>query len=68
MKQSVALKYQSFLSRNVKCLGVNLRLPKLSLSDENVDKFNGSLDIGQIPDPRDSKCVTNFDRVSFYDY
>lgn len=86
MKQSVALKYQTFLSRrkyklvcktqsaffnaeeelwlphNVKCLGVNLRLPKLSLSDENVDKFVKSLDIGhvnQIPGvPGVSRTVT----------
>ena len=72
LKQSVALKYQSYLSRrkynlvcktqnsffnaekevwlprNIKCLGVDLRLPKLSLSDENVDRFVKSLDIGRV--------------------
>lgn len=37
-----------WLPRNVKCLAVNLRLPKLSLSDENVDKFVKSLDIGHV--------------------
>jgi len=72
VKQSVALKYQSFLSRrkynlvcktqssffnaekevwlprNIKCLGVDLRLPKLSSSDESVDRFVKSLDIGHV--------------------
>ena len=72
LKQSVALKYQSYLSRrkynlvcktqssffnaekevwlprNIKCLGVDLRLPKLSFSDDNVDKFVKSLDIGHV--------------------
>ena len=76
VKQSVALKYQSYLSRrkynlvcktqssffnaekevwlprNIKCLGVDLRLPKLTLSDEAIDRVVKSLDIGhatQIP-------------------
>ena len=72
IKQSLALKYQSFLSRrkynlvcktqnsffsadkevwlprNMKCLGVDLRLPKLSVSDESVDRFVKSLDIGHV--------------------
>ena len=72
IKQSVALKYQSFLSRrkynlvcktqnsffnaekevwlprNINCLGVDLSLPKLSLSDESVDKFVKRLDIGHV--------------------
>ena len=72
IKQSLALKYQSFLSRrkynlvckkqnsffsadkevwlprNIKCLGVDLRLPKLSVSDESVDRFVKSLDIGHV--------------------
>lgn len=71
VKQSVALKYQSFLSRkynlicktqssffntekevwlppNIKCLGINLRLPKAMLSNEKVDKFVKSLDIGHV--------------------
>ena len=32
----------------MKCLGVDLRLPKLSFSDDNVDKFVKSLDIGHV--------------------
>ena len=32
----------------MKCLGVDLRLPKLSVSDESVDRFVKSLDIGHI--------------------
>ena len=72
VKQLVALKYQSFLSRrkyslvcktqnsffnaekdvwlprNVKYLVVDLMLPKLKLSDERVDGFVKSLDIGHI--------------------
>ena len=41
-----------WLPRNIKCLGVDLRLPKLSLSDEAIDRVVKSLDIGhttQIP-------------------
>ena len=37
-----------WLPRNMKCLGVDLRLPKLSVSDESVDRFVKSLDIGHI--------------------
>ena len=72
LKQSVALNYQSYLSRrksnlvcktqssffnverkvwlprNIKCLGVDLRLPKLSFSADNVDKFVKRLDIGHV--------------------
>ena len=72
LKQSLALKYHSYLSRgkynlvrktqssffnaekevwlpcNINCLGVDLRLPKLSFSDDNVDKFVKSLDIGHV--------------------
>lgn len=73
LKQSIALKYQSFLSRrkyNLVCktqssffnaekevwlprniksfLGVDLRLPKLISSDESVDRFAKSLDIGHV--------------------
>lgn len=32
----------------MKCLGVDLRLSKLSVSDESVDRFVKSLDIGHI--------------------
>ena len=32
----------------MKCLGVDLRLPKPSVSDESVDRFVKSLDIGHI--------------------
>ena len=72
LKQSLALKYHSYLSRgkynlvcktqssffnaekevwlprNINCLGVDLRLPKLSFSDDNVDNFVKSLDICHI--------------------
>ena len=37
-----------WLPRNIKCLGVDLRLPKLSSSDESVDRFVKSLDIGHV--------------------
>lgn len=72
LKQSIALKYQCFLSRrkynlvcktqssffnaekevwlprNIKFLGVDLRLPKLISSDESVNRFVKSLDIGHV--------------------
>lgn len=72
IRQSIALKYQSFLSRrkynivcktqssfffadkevwlprNISCLGIDLRLPKLIASDESIDRFVKSLDIGHV--------------------
>lgn len=51
-----------WLPRNVKYLGIDLRLPKLSLSDTNVEKFIKGLDIThvrQIPGiPGVSRIVT----------
>lgn len=51
-----------WLPRNMKCLGIDLRVPKLSLSDAAVDRFVKSLDIGhvsQIPGiPGVSRTVT----------
>ena len=92
VKQSLALKYQSFLSRrkynlvcktqssffnaekevwlpcNIKCLGVDLRLPKLSSSDESVDRFVQSLDIGHVtPNPWGIRCFSYSDRVGIHD-
>ena len=92
VKQSLALKYQSFLSRrkynlvcktqssffnaekevwlprNIKCIGVDLRLPKLSSSDESVDRFVQSLDIGHVtPNPWGIRCFSYSDRVGIHD-
>ena len=53
----------------MKCLGVDLRLPKLSVSDESVDRFVKSLDIGHITQlPGVFKCFLHGDRLGFYDY
>ena len=54
---------------NMKCLGVDLRLPKLSLSDESVDRFAKSLDIGHVTQlPGVSGVSRNSDRLGVYDY
>ena len=37
-----------WLPRNIKCLRFDLRLPKLSFSADNVEKFVKSLDIGHV--------------------
>ncbi|PFX15034.1 hypothetical protein AWC38_SpisGene20770 [Stylophora pistillata] len=44
----LASEKEVWLLHNVKCLGVDLRLTMLSFSDDNVDKFVKSLDIGPV--------------------
>ena len=55
-----------WLPCNIKCLGADPRLPKLSSSHESVDKFVKSLDIGHVTQIPGVSGVLYSDRVGIH--